>query len=126
MALDPNINTLEKAKFREGPTADSVIVAVGIEGAAPAPNGAAFTTEKTITTTPSLASYGVANLVNRTLLYMEPADNGIVWSFDPAMAAYHKLYKDGLVVFDYGDDIDVWVKTLTGTVDMTISEVALG
>lgn len=90
------------------------------------PNGSAQTTQKTITTTPSKCCVSTTPLSNRALLMMEPADNNIVWSFDSGMTYYHKLFKDGMIVLDLGPAIDVWVKTTTGSVALTISEVAVG
>lgn len=93
------------------------------------PNGGGNTTRKVITTSPQLACIDIANtdnLADRCLLFLEAENNGVVWSFDPAMTYAHKLFKDSLIVLDVGPNVNVYLKTLAGTVNVVISERANG
>lgn len=130
--VDNGLEALRKATDPQTPGSQEYVINVKSASNAPihivptAPNGQASTVRKTITGTPSLACVGGANMTSRSLLYMEPDDEGVVWSFDPSMAAYHRLFKTGIAIQDLGPDINVYIKSTGVDVDVTISEVAHG
>lgn len=128
MTLDPNINTLEKAKFRDaGSSLSKVAVEIENSGSISVSdfaNISGISGKKTITTTQSTAYAASSNLSGRRVLMIEPKGGNVYWSFNSGFTAVdgHKLSKDSIVSIPVGDSINVYLRTSSGSTDVTISE----
>lgn len=121
------LETQQSELVRITDSTESNIVKVSPEGELAVSNFAniAFVdANKTINTTESLASAGVANLANRkTLVIFNRGAQSIYYGttgVDDIIGI--EIAKDELISFSVGEAIDIYIVTKTGTSSVTIQE----
>lgn len=89
-------------------------------------DGPAAYGNKIVTTTPQVVRVGASNLLERTVVWVQPVDGLIYYGFDSSVSASNgfKVFKDQLFEHEVGDLLDVYIVAASGSVNVRIAELA--
>lgn len=134
MVLDPNINTLEKGKFREVSSQPAVAVQIVDPNPVPisitgnpvlgVPNTSYIGGTVTVTTTQVQAKVGASNLTNRKMLYIENSTGTQIFYGPSGVTTVNgaRLANNQAVFLAVGDAISVFLIKASGSGTAIIQE----